>query len=116
MAYHKKYKFNWPSKNLYSLIKKANSTSMSCRRYVVRSCNSSSGTPSRCPQNNNNNNNQSISEFRQQALVAHNNYRRNHNVQPLILNDILCNYAQEWANVSNFVGVQKSKTIINYKL
>lgn len=42
----------------------------------------------------------SYSEFQKQALEAHNNYRQKHKVPPLALNEDLCNYAQEWANVS----------------
>lgn len=42
----------------------------------------------------------SFSEFQKQALEAHNNYRQKHKVPSLALNKDLCNFAQEWANVS----------------
>lgn len=42
----------------------------------------------------------SFSEFQKQALEAHNDYRQKHKVTPLALNKDLCNFAQEWANVS----------------
>lgn len=40
------------------------------------------------------------SEFRQNCLKAHNFYRSQHGVPPLVLNDELSAFAQEWANVS----------------
>lgn len=43
----------------------------------------------------------SFSEFQKQALEAHNDYRQKHKVSPLALNKDLCDFAQEWANVSN---------------
>lgn len=59
----------------------------------------------------------SFSEFQKQALEAHNHYRQEHKVQPLALSKDLCNYAQEWANVSVFCKVSvlaKYGIIIKY--
>lgn len=55
----------------------------------------------------------SFSEFQKQALEAHNDYRQKHKVPPLALNKDLCNYAQEWANVSAFCN---GKIWNNYKI
>lgn len=63
--------------------------------------------------NNNFGDNKTISnktkfnEFENECLNAHNEYRRKHKVSPLILDRSLCDYAQEWANVSLYRKFEK---------
>lgn len=55
-------------------------------------------------------------QFENDCLKAHNEFRRKHNVPPLILDRSLCNYAQEWSNVSQKAAYFGCGTVILYTI
>lgn len=50
-------------------------------------------------------NSNNFTKFQVECLNEHNGYRKKHGVPELKLNKEICDYAQEWANVSNLCGI-----------
>lgn len=55
-----------------------------------------------------------FSNFEQECLKAHNEYRKQHGVQPLKLNKKLCKYAEEWAKVLAARGMMVHRSNSEY--
>lgn len=53
-------------------------------------------------------------DFQKECLEAHNKYRKLHNVEPLVLNKKMCDFAQEWANDISKRAVLQHRPNTNY--